>query len=268
MMLVSQKKIDDYTAAGWWGTTTMWDLFAKHRREQPDAEAVADAPNRAEFAHGTQQRLTWAQLGDQVDRFCLMLLGSGIVRDDIVVVMLPNCVEQFVVYLACARLGIVVTPVPVQYREHELGHILDTTRATAVVTFARIGKADAGHAAAQMFEALKAAHPSLKTVLAWGEGVSEPTIDIAAHSRAAMNDASREALRSAEARAQVTANDVFSICWTSGTEATPKGVPRSHNEWLIVAPSIIESAGIEDKARLLNPFPLINMAGISTALAS
>ena len=268
MILVSQKKIDDYTAAGWWGNTTMWDLFVKHRSEQPDAEAVADAPNRADFAHGMPQRLTWSQLGERVDQFCLTLIDSGIVRDDIVVVMLPNCVEQFVVYLACARLGIVVTPVPVQYRDHELGHILDTTKATAAVTFTRIGKADAGHEAAQMFEALKLAHPSLKSVFALGEGVIAPTVDIAAHTSEAMTAPRREALRASEARAQVTANDVFSICWTSGTEATPKGVPRSHNEWLIVAPSIIEAAGIEDKARLLNPFPMINMAGISTAFAS
>ncbi len=268
MILVSQKKIDDYTAAGWWGDKTMWDLFEGHRQDKPGAEAVADAPNRAEFAHGTPQRYTWSQLGEQVDRFCMMLLQNGIVRDDVVVVMLPNCVEQFVVYLACARLGIVVTPVPVQYREHELGHILDVSGAAAAVTFTRIGKEGAGHAAAQMFEGLKAAHPSLKTVFAWGEGVAAPMVDVAAHTQADMTDARREALRGAEAMARVTANDVFSICWTSGTEATPKGVPRSHNEWLIVAPSIIESAGIEPGARLLNPFPLINMAGISTALAS
>ena len=29
-------------------------------------------------------------------------------------------------------------------------------------------------------------------------------------------------------------NDCVTICWTSGTEARPKGVPRNHNEWLIV----------------------------------
>jgi acyl-CoA synthetase (AMP-forming)/AMP-acid ligase II len=271
MILVSQEKIADYTAAGWWGTETMWDLFAAHRRKQPDAEAVADAPNRAEFAHGAPQRWSWAQLGEQVDRFSLLLLKQGIQRDDVVVVMLPNCVEQFVVYLACARLGIVVTPVPVQYREHELGHILDTSKAVAAVTFARIGKPEGGHAAAAMFTGLKAAHPLLAQVLAWGDaagGVPAGCVDIGKHTAAAPTDAGIKALALAEAQAAVTANDVFSICWTSGTEASPKGVPRSHNEWLIVAPSIIESAGIAPGARLLNPFPLVNMAGISTAFAS
>ncbi len=268
MILVSQQKIDEYTSAGWWGTDTLWGLFRKHLREQPGAEAVVDAPNRAEFAHGTPQRWTWEQLGEQVDRFCLLLMESGIRRDQVVVAQMPNCVEQFVVYLSCARLGIVVTPVPVQYRDHELGHILDITQAAAAVTFTRIGKPDAAHLAARMFEGLKAAHPALRTVLAWGEEVPPPSISIGERTALALTQAQRDAVAAAEQQAAVTANDVFSICWTSGTEAAPKGVPRSHNEWLIVAPSIIEAAGIEPHARLLNPFPLVNMAGISTALSS
>ena len=33
----------------------------------------------------------------------------------------------------------------------------------------------------------------------------------------------------------ITADDIFTICWTSGTTGTPKGVPRSHNLWLPMA---------------------------------
>ncbi len=83
----------------------------------------------------------------------------------------------------------------------------------------------------------------------------------------ALNEAQRRRLAQAQKDAAVSANDVFSICWTSGTEAAPKGVPRCHNEWLIVAPSIIEAACIRPQARLLNPFPFVNMAGLSTAFA-
>jgi acyl-CoA synthetase (AMP-forming)/AMP-acid ligase II len=268
MILVDPAKIDEYTARGWWGTTTLWELFAGHVREQPEAEAVVDAPNRADFAHGAPRRLSWAMLADAVDRFCGLLLDHGIRRDAVLVVQLPNCVEQFVVYLACARLGIIVTPVPIQYRDHELGHILDVTRAAGAVTFSRIGKPEGGHAAAAMFTGLQAAHPGLATVFAWGEAVGEGVVDIARHTGDAVTAAGRERLARAEREAAVTANDVFTICWTSGTEAAPKGVPRSHNEWLIVAPSIIEAGEIRPRARLLNPFPLVNMAGFSTAFAS
>jgi acyl-CoA synthetase (AMP-forming)/AMP-acid ligase II len=65
--------------------------------------------------------------------------------------------------------------------------------------------------------------------------------------------------------ARITADDVFTICWTSGTEAQPKGVPRSHNEWIIMGAGVVDAADLEPGARLLNPFPMVNMAGISTA---
>ena len=257
MILVPQAKIDEYTARGWWGSVTLWDLFVKNLHVQPSAEAVVDAPNRADFAYGIPRRLTWAQLAVEVDLLSLQLLAKGITRDDVLVMQLPNCVEQFVVYLSCARLGIIVSPLPVQYREHELGQVLHTTQAAGVVTFARIGKLDAAHLAGQMFTGLQAEHEALKTVLVWE--------DFAARD---ISHGDTQLLRRAEAAAQVTANDVFTICWTSGTEAQPKGVPRSHNEWLVVAPSIIEAADIKPHARLLNPFPLVNMAGLSTAFAS
>ena len=268
MILVPEEKINDYTLRGWWGTQTLWQLFAKHLGERPAAEAVVDAPNRADFAHGMSRRLSWEALALEVDGLCLLMLKHGIKRDDVLVMQLPNCVEQFVVYLACARLGLIVTPVPVQYREHELEHVLSATQAVAVVTFSCIGKADAGHQAAAMYTGLQASHAALKTVLAWGDSFTEGVINAEANTRAPLSDAERTQLGDAERAANVTANDVFTICWTSGTEAQPKGVPRSHNEWLIIAPSIIESARLQPQARLLNPFPLVNMAGISTALAS
>lgn len=78
MILVKPDKIADYTVRGWWGTQTLWDLFCINLRTRPDAEAVVDAPKRAEFAHGTPRRLSWAQLADEVDRFCLLLLAHNL----------------------------------------------------------------------------------------------------------------------------------------------------------------------------------------------
>ena len=284
MVLVSESTIADFTARGWWGTQTLWDHFANNVRKWGYREAVVDAPNRAEFAHGEPRRLTWDQLADEVDRFCTVLLDHGIRRDDILVAMMPNCVEQFVVYLTCARLGVVVTPVPVQYREHELDHILAHTGAAGAVTFTQIGKASHAHAAAAMFSHLQSTHTSLKTVFAWGTGLNDTRNDtlceppgdrlgrqpvsISELTKNPLTPAQRAQLRQVERDAAVTANDVFTICWTSGTEAQPKGVPRSHNEWLIVAPSIVEAARIQKHARLLNPFPFVNMAGLSTAFAA
>ncbi len=268
MILVSDSKIEEYTRKGWWGTTTLWDAFRKQLQERPDAESVVDASNRADFAHGTPQRLTWAQIGEAIDRFSHMLVERGIGRDEVLLMQLPNCVEQFVVYMSCARLGIIITPVPTQYRENELEHILETAQAVAVVTFTRIGKPGAGHASADMFAAMQPRHPQLRHILAWGDSVASGYVDIGQHTATALTPEQQQRLAQAQAAAHVSANDVFSICWTSGTEAQPKGVPRSHNEWLVVAPSIVDAGQIVPHARILNPFPLVNMAGISTAITT
>ena len=74
MILAGPDKIADYTARSWWGTQTLWDLVCVNLRTRPDAEAGVDAPNRAEFVHGTPRRLSWAQLADELGRFCLLLL--------------------------------------------------------------------------------------------------------------------------------------------------------------------------------------------------
>ena len=268
MVLVPQQRIDDYTARGWWGTQTLWDLFEANLRERPDEEAVVDAPNRADFAHGAPRRLRWRDLALEVDRLTLALLQQAIRRDDIVLVMLPNCIEQFVVYLACLRLGVVITPVPVQYREHELDHILSVTDAAAVVTFSHIGRPGQAHAAVAMFTKLRTRHPALRTLLCWGEDSGAAAVHLGDAAALPLAASDRQRIDQASRDAAISANDVVTICWTSGTEAAPKGVPRSHNEWLIVAPSIIEAALLPRHARLLNPFPLVNMSGFSSAFAS
>ncbi len=245
MIMSPQRRIDEYTARGWWGTRRIHDWLSDALHAHPDAEALVDAPNRAEFIDGAPRRLSWRALSAEVDMYATALIELGFGGDDILCVQLPNCVELPALYLACAKLGVVVTPVPVQYREHELEHILGVTQPRAIVTAARILRHD--HAA--MMHSLAARHPSVRTVLA---------IDRLPHWDA---DPARVAGREREHR--VDANDIFTICWTSGTEGVPKGVPRSHNEWLAIPENIILSGGLTPGCHLLNAFPLVNMAGIA-----
>jgi len=261
VILVAAEKIAEFSAKGWWGKRTIDALFQDNVRTHPERMAVIDAPNRTDFMDGPPRRLSYAALGLEVDRFAALLLSLGLVKDDVVGMQLPNCVEQYVVYLACARLGIVVTPFPAPYREHELEYLLAHTQARAVVTCGRIGR----HAHAAMMQGMMAGLPDLCMVLAWGEGLPAgvESLDLLLdkpHDSAAVDTYLRDTV--------VSANDVFTICWTSGTEARPKGVPRSHNEWLVTGPSVIEAAGLKPGCRLLNPFPLVNMAGLSTCFAA
>lgn len=268
MILASPERIAEYTARGWWGTRTLHAEFAEVAQRHPGREAVVDAPNRAQLTDGAPRRLRYAQLAAEVDRLAVRLWRLGLQRDDIVVVQLVNSVEQFAVYLACLRLGLIISPVPVQYREHELAQILAQTQARAIITATRVLR----HPAAAMWVELARRHAFLAHVLAFGPEVpagAQSLEEVRAEAGGVPAGAHASDLAAIQAVADsISANDIATVCWTSGTEAAPKGVPRSHNEWWIVAPSVIEAAGLQPGMRLLNPFPLVNMAGISACFAT
>jgi len=258
VILASSARIAEYTARGWWGTRRIHDVFADAVQGAPDAVALVDAPDRDRLLGGPPRRLAWRDVDREVTRFAALLIAAGAARDDIVVVQLPNCVEQACLYIACIKLGLIASPVPVQYREHELRTILARTRARLFVTATRILR----HAHARMALGLARGCDWPIDVIALGADVPEGAIDPATFDPAPDAAAGIEAFI---AQAPVTANDIATVCWTSGTEGDPKGVPRSHNEWLAIPENIIVSGGLQRGCHLLNPFPMVNMAGLSGA---
>ena len=139
MILVSPEKIKAYVEQGWWTEETMGELFIKTAEQQAQAMAVVDPPNRRSISGDEPQSWTWAQLLTQVGRFCALLHLQGMRKDDVIVMQLPNCVEMHAVYLACAINGIVVSPVPVQYRTHDLTPVFSITQAKLAITTQHIG---------------------------------------------------------------------------------------------------------------------------------
>ncbi|NBX56443.1 MAG: short-chain-fatty-acid--CoA ligase, partial [Betaproteobacteria bacterium] len=189
--------------------------------------------------------------------------AQGLSKDDILVMQLPNCVEQHAIYLACAISGIVVSPVPVQYRAHELSHVMDITQAKLVITTQHVGQ----FKAAQLWTELAHQFPSLQTLLSLGENLPEGVLSLS-HLLSQTPSWGSQHIRAHMQACGVTAHDVLTICWTSGTEAKSKGVPRNHNEWLIVGHSVSQAGELKEGAHLLIPFPFVNMAGVSTSLAA
>ncbi|WP_298163517.1 class I adenylate-forming enzyme family protein [Brevundimonas sp.] len=260
MIVIPRDRIKEMKSKGWWGDQTLDDLFLKHVAAHPDAEALVDPLNAADVVGGQPDRLTWRETAHAVDRLAAVLVAHGISKDQVVVIQLPNIAELSIAYLACLRLGVIASPAPVQYRENELAYIIERTDAVAAITADRIGKQQHG----EMIVALKARCPTLKTVFVLGETCPAGALDLEPLMDGATGKQHRAALKAAK-DARVTADDIFTICWTSGTEAQPKGVPRSHNEWIIMGAGVVDAADLEPGARLLNPFPMVNMAGISTA---
>jgi acyl-CoA synthetase (AMP-forming)/AMP-acid ligase II len=232
MILVNSETIENYVKKGWWSEQTIGDLLLHWSERRASELAVVDPPNKFEISGCRPERWTWGELLVQVGRYAALLQAQGLRKDDILVMQLPNCVEQHAIYLACAISGIVVSPVPVQYRTHELAHVMDITQAKLAITTQHVGQ----FKAAQLWTDHAHQFSSLQTILSLGEHLPEGVIPL---SPLLLQTPVWDATQiSAHMKASgVTAHDVLTICWTSGTEAKSKGVPRNHNEWLIAGHS-------------------------------
>ena len=104
-----------------------------------DALAVVDPANREALLGSPPRRLTWRELDDEVTSLAARLLSLGLGRGDVLGVQLPNSVELVEVYLAAWRLGVVVSPLPVQLREREVATMCARADVTAYLSCGRFG---------------------------------------------------------------------------------------------------------------------------------
>ena len=256
MRTTPQHLATEYRASGAWSEQRIGDLFADSAAVEPARLAIADPPNRAALDGAVPRRLDWQSLCALVDAAMVALADAGLRRDDVLITQLPNVVEYVAVYLACARLGIVVSPVPMQFRRGEIEPLSRLTKARAVLTVLTFKGTE---------------HARLATTLSDGPqvlvlGNQTPPGTRAFVPEPGPTDAAR--VRELESAANVNADDIVTICWTSGTEGVPKGVPRSHNHWISGSVCHYDGAQIRRGDRLLNPFPLVNMAALGGCFMS
>lgn len=250
MKTSSPQRIKDYTEREWWGQETLHSLLRTQAKVNPDLIAVADQPNREELTGDLPYRLSFQDLDFSSTALACQLLDNQIKSGDTIIVQLPNIVELVVCYMACSKIGAIISPVPVQYGRHELLHIHKMISSKAIITIERFKEQTLARGAAECLE------DSIK-ILVFGTNIE---ID------ANYDDGYRKQLQKFQDIHSSDANTILTICWTSGTTGTPKGVPRSHNMWIATARCCIEASEPRQGDRFLNIFPLVNMASIGAFL--
>jgi acyl-CoA synthetase (AMP-forming)/AMP-acid ligase II len=254
MRLYPDARVAGFLADGWWSGQTWLDLLAGHVRDRPDTVSLVDPANRAELFGGQPRRLTWRDVDAEVTALARALHRSGVRADDVVGVQLPNCVELAVAYLAVARLGAITCAFPVQYAEHELTQMGTMAGLRALVTTERVGRSRLAEQAARLDL------PSLSVVLSWGV---ELPAGVRPLDRELAGEDGDAAYRDYVAALELHPNDCVTLCWTSGTEGVPKGVPRAHGDWQAIALGTISTPRLTPDDVLLNPFPMVNAGGMA-----
>jgi acyl-CoA synthetase (AMP-forming)/AMP-acid ligase II len=255
MIPVSQEQIEAYTRRGWWGNETIVDLLLENASAAPDAEAVADPYNRPALIGGEAKRLTYSEIVRCMDRLALHLERLGIQRDDVVLVQLPNVVDALLAYFALARVGAIASPLAMAARAREMEHAIRMTDAVGVVTVKEFG----GYDQLGLVHGFRKENGRFRHVILAGDNLDESALSL---EQMLSEDVESGVGPDHWRGRQSGPNEIFTICWTSGTEADPKGVPRTHNHWIAIARIVVEGVLIEKGYNIHGTFPVINMAGI------
>lgn len=251
-MRTNDRLVREYTEKGWWTTTPLARFLEQTVARSPQAVALVDAPNRPDFTDGEPKRMTYEELDDRAREIAAALFDLGIRRGDVVTIQLPNIAELVEVLLACMRLGVIASPMTTQYARHELRYMLGLVEPKAHITITRVRKSLLADAAMPVCRKIGC------KLLVLGRNRPNGSIDLESRIGQADPRASADYLR----EHPVSANDVMTICWTSGTTGNPKAVPRTHNHWYAIS----RAKTFPLDSNFLGTFPFVNMAGIGGIL--
>ena len=232
---------------------TLDDLFRRAGVSHPDALALADPPNRADFTDGASRRLSYAQADRAISAVAAKLRGLGMHADAIVAMQLPNTVESIVTFLGVLRAGMIAVAIPLLWRERDIVSALGRIGAKALITSSRIGTVAHAEIAMQAAAALF----SVRQVCGFGEKLLDgmvPLNDVFAFTPVDMPVAF--------ARPGPAAAHIATV--TFDLDLLP--VARSHIELVAGGLETFLEAGSAAEAPTLSTIPIGSFAGISLTL--
>lgn len=197
-------------------------------------------------AHET---LTYQQLVDSVGKLAAGLAELGIERGDRVALLLPNCPQFIISYLATVALRAVTVPVHCQLSAQEAGYILNQAQVQTLISTAKLDAV-----VAQLGEQVE----GLVNLVVSGGSAVDGAIDL-------------EELISAGVDQPVTADaavreDPAVLIYTSGTTGRPKGAILSQANMLANARSCRELIGVTSRDTFLAVLPLFHSFGATVCM--
>jgi long-chain acyl-CoA synthetase len=107
---------------------SLYDLFSQAAEEHRGKIALSFYGTTFEFE----------RLLALVEKMAASLWAAGVKKGDRVALMLPNCPQYVISFLATVRLGAVVTQINPLYVEREIAHILNNAGAETIVVYADV----------------------------------------------------------------------------------------------------------------------------------
>ena len=226
-----------YRAAGWWRDETLADVARRTCAEAPDAPLLIEG----------DRRVTRAEAWHAAARLAAFFRSRGLEPGDVVSFQLPNWVEASVIALAARRCGLILSPIPPNYRESEVRYIVRDCGTKLLF----VPKRFRNHDHEEMLGRLRSELPSVRDVVVvrgdrsdscWERAVSLPPV----------RDDELPAIDPAAAMV---------LMYTSGTTGRPKGVLHSHYAYDYRVRSMVDAWSIGPSDVVFMPSPVTHITG-------
>lgn len=240
----------------WYRKRLVGDLPADQAARNGDREGLVFGDNR----------YTFSQISEQVDRVARGLMAQGVGRGDHVALWLNNSDNWMFLQYAIAKVGAVLVPINTRFRTSDLEYILRQSDSAFMITQDVAGPIDFLGMIREIVElpengdeVADPEFPELRKVIVLGETdhrgvVSWPSL---------LNSAETvDPADLAERAAAVDPDDTMLILYTSGTTGFPKGAMHSH----IMIRNMEERGfrlNFSPNDTILNFLPLYHAFGIS-----
>ncbi len=216
------------------------ELLELRGKESPDKTFL--------FSEAEGRQFTYAEFDDAVDATARLLSSQGIIKGDVVSLLMPNCAEYIIAYFACWKLGALAGPVNSLLKEHETAFVMNNSEAKAILVNSEFR---------ERIESIRHKLPRLKSVITFDDEA----------------EATREFVGKQEGGRDVRApsiekDDDAIIIYTSGTTGKPKGCLLTHGNVIANARQISEWLSFTPRDRLLTIMPLFHMNAVSVTTMS
>ena len=207
---------EKYGARRWWLGITLGDMLDKSTDVYPRKEALVD----------DRVRLSYCELRERVDRLAVGFIRLGIEKGDTVLLQLPNWAEYVYSYFALQKIGSVPVLLISGYRQLEVSHLCHLTESRAWIVPDAYRKTDY----TSFMGEVKEENPQLDyliSVRVAGENENFTTsLESLMDRELTADDKHKLAAR------RPLPSDIGHILPSGGTTGLPKGIPRTHNDYI------------------------------------
>jgi acyl-CoA synthetase (AMP-forming)/AMP-acid ligase II len=203
-----------WVAGGNWADKTLHGAFDESVAEGPDDVAIITV----------DRQYTFGEFKEISDALAAGLRGCGVNPGDLVSVQLPNWPEMCFLQIALSRIGAVIQPLHLVFREREMRSLLGFCETDHAVVPESFGD----YPYVEVMRGIRGDLPRLRSLIVARGQADNGSLPEGEFSLEALIEEGRRNLDRLD-EVDPDPDDVFYLNFTSGTEGNPKGFLHTHN---------------------------------------